>query len=189
MEQTVCPDGKAFAIKKPVSLTIGEDVYDDLSLLTPDGIKEIAKRVTSEKQELAVSVKTEEDGVYAFLPERCTIIHTDKDGKERNLGCGAFSFKASVNKKQVVVHKIAIEPFLTSDYEIIPHHKDEHENQREVEAFMQTYVFKPYVLGKNVVGVELNFNKEFYVPEKIDKVEDILAELENLAQEMKGIGL
>lgn len=189
VEQTVCPDGKAFAIKKPVSLTIGEDVYDDLLLLTPNDIKEIAKRVTSERQELAVSVKTEDDGVYAFLPERCTIIHTDKDGKERDLGCGAFSFKASVNKKQVVVYKIAIEPFLTSDYEIIPHHFEGHENKREVEAFMQKYVFKPYVLGKNVVGVELNFNKEFYVPEKIDKVEDVLAELENLAKEMKGIGL
>jgi len=187
--QTVCPDDKAFAIKKPVSLTIGEDVYDDLSLLTPNDIKAIAKRVTSERQELAVSVKTEDDGVYAFLPERCTIIHTDKDGKERDLGCGAFSFKASVNKKQVVVYKIAIEPFLTSDYEIIPHHLDEHENKREVDAFMQKYVFKPYVLGKNVVGVKLNFNKEFYVPEKIDKVEDVLAELENLAKEMKGIGL
>ena len=189
VEQTVCPGGKAFAIKKPVSLTIGEDVYDDLSLLTPNDIKEIAKRVTSERQELAVSVKTEDEGVYAFLPERYTIIHTDKDGKECDLGCGAFSFKASVNKKQVVVHKIAIEPFLTSDYEIIPHHLDEHENQREVDAFMQKYVFKPYVLGKNVIGVELNFNKEFYVPEKIDKVEDILAELENLTKEMKGIGL
>ena len=189
VEQTVCTDGKAFVIKKPVSLTIGEDVYDDLSLLPPDDIKAIAKRVTSERQELAVSVKTEDEGVYAFLPELCTIIHTDKDGKERDLGCGAFSFKASVNKKKVVVHKIAIEPFLTTDYEIIPHHMDEHENQREVKAFMQKYVFKPYVLGKNVVGVELNFNKEFYVPEKIDKVEDILAELESLAKEMKGIGL
>ena len=189
VEKTVCPDGKAFAIKKPVSLTIGEDVYDDLSLLTPEDIKAIAKRVTSEKQELAVSVKTEEDGVYAFLPERCTIVHTGKDGKERDLGCGVFSFKASVNKKQVVVHKIAIEPFLTSDYEIIPHHLDEHENQREVEAFMQKYVFKPYVLGKNVVGVELNFNKEFYVPEKIDKVDDVMEEIRSLNNDLMGIKL
>ena len=141
--------------------------------------------MTSERQELAVSVKTEDDGVYAFLPEQCTIIHTDKDGKERDLGCGAFSFKASVNKKQVVVHKIAIEPFLTSDYEIIPHHMDEHENKREIDAFMQKYVFKPYVLGKNVVGVELNFNKEFYVPERLESVEDILAELAELEKEMK----
>lgn len=187
VEQTICPDGKAFAIKNPVSLTIGEDVYDDLSVLTPDNIKAIAKRVTSERQELAVSVATENDGVYAFLPKQCTIIHTGKDGKKRDLGCGAFSFKASVNKKLVVVHKIAIESFLISDYEIIPHHFDEYENQREVEAFMQKYVFKPYVLGKNVIGVELNFNKEFYVPEKIDKVEDILAELKDLNQELKDI--
>ena len=187
VEQTICPEGKPFVIKKPVALTIGEDVYDDLTLLPPDDIKAIAKRVTSERQELAVSVTTEDDGIYAFLPERCTIIHTDKDGIEHDLGCGAFSFKASVNKKKVVVHKIAIEPLLTSDYEIIPHHLDEHENEREIDAFMQKYVFKPYELGKNVVGVELNFNKEFYVPEKIDKVEDILAELNVLNHKLNSI--
>jgi type I restriction enzyme M protein len=189
VEQTVCPDGKAFVIKKPASLTIGADVYDDLSLLTPDDIKAIAKRVISERQELAVSVTTEDDGVYAFLPERCTIVHIDKDGKEHDLGCGAFSFKASVNKKQVVVHKIAIEPFLISDYEIIPHHFDERENQREVDAFIQKYVFKPYVLGKNVVGVEMNFNKEFYVPEKIDKVDDVMEEIHSLNKDLMGIVL
>jgi len=43
------------------------------------------------------------------------------------------------------------------------------------------------VLGKNVVGVELNFNKEFYVPEKLDSVEDILAELTELEKDMKGL--
>lgn len=143
VEQTVCPDGKVFVIKDPVSLTIGEDVYDDLFMLTSDDIKAIAKRVTSERQELAVSVATENDGVYAFLPEQCTIVHTGKDGKKRDLGCGAFSFKTTVNKKQVVVHKITIEPFLISDYEIIPHHFDAHENQREVEVFMQKYVVRP----------------------------------------------
>lgn len=54
---------------------------------------------------------------------------------------------------------------------------------------MQKYVFKPYTLGKNVVGVELNFNKEFYVPEQMDSVEDILKELDVLDMEMKGIRL
>ncbi len=189
VEQTICPEGKAFPIKNPVSLTIGEEVYNDLSVLTPDDIKAIAKRVTSERQELFVSVTTENDGVYAFLPEQCTIVHIGKDGKKRDLGCGAFSFKASVNKKKVVTHKIAIEPFLISDYEIIPHHFDEHENKREVEVFMQKYVFKPYVLGKNVIGVELNFNKEFYVPEEIDKVEDVMKEIRTLNNELMGIEL
>lgn len=189
VEQTVCQEGKTFVIKNPVSLTIGEESYDDITKLNADDIKAIAKRVTTEQLELAVSVATEVGDVYTFVPDQCTIIHTDKDGNARDLGCGAFSFKATVNKKQVVVYKIAIEPFLTSDYEIIRHHFDEQENQSEIDAFMQKYVFKPYVLGKNVVGVELNFNKEFYVPEKLEKVEDILTELDGLYQELKGIEL
>ena len=52
---------------------------------------------------------------------------------------------------------------------------------------MKKYVFKPYVLDKNVVGVELNFNKEFYVPEKIDKVEDVLEEIRALNKKLMGI--
>ena len=187
VEQTVCKDGKAFAIQNPISLVVGEDVYNDLSVLTPDDIKAIAKRVTDERQELAVTVGTEDGDTYSFQPEQCTIIHTDKNGTKKDLGCGAFSFKASVNKKQVVVHKIAIEPFQTSDYEIIPHHFDEYENKNEVNDFMQKYVFKPYSLGKNIVGVELNFNKEFYVPANLDSVEAILNELTQLDNNMKGV--
>lgn len=187
VEQTVCKDGKSFTIQNPHSLTIGEDVYDNISVLSPDDIKAIAKRVTDERQELALSVVTEDGDIYSFLPEQCTIIHADKQGKKKDLGCGAFTFKATVNKKQVVVYKIAIEPFYTSDYEIIPHHFDEYENKREVDIFMQRFVFKPYELGKNVIGVELNFNKEFYVPEKLDSVEDIFKEMTTLNKNMKGI--
>lgn len=189
VEPTVCQDGKPFAIKNPVSLTIGEEIYDDISLLTPDEIKSIAKRVTSEQLGLYVSVSTEEGDNYTFVPDDRTIIHTDKKGNKRDLGCGAFSFKASISKKQVVVHKIAIEPCKTSDYEIIPHHFDEAANAAEIQRFMDKYIFKPYVLGKNIIGVELNFNKEFYVPEKMESVDDILDELELLEKEMKKVEL
>ena len=82
-----------------------------------------------------------------------------------------------------------IEPYLVSDYEIIPHHFDAEENNREIQAFMDKYVFKPYVLTTNKVGVELNFNKEFYVPEEISSVEDILAEIKELDEDLKGIEL
>ena len=189
VEQTVCQDGKPFAIKNPVSLAIREEIYDDISLLTPDEIKSIAKRVTSEQLGLYVSVSTEEGDNYTFVPDDRTIIHTDKKGNKRDLGCGAFSFKASISKKQVVVHKIAIEPYKTSDYEIIPHHFDEAANAAEIQRFMDKYIFKPYVLGKNIVGVELNFNKEFYVPEKQEFVEDIMAEIHNLDDELAEIVL
>ena len=93
------------------------------------------------------------------------------------------------NKFPYGIVETFIEPTYINDYEIIPHHFDGHENEREINAFMKKYVFKPYTLGRNVIGVELNFNKEFYVPEKLESVEDILKELENLGKEMKGIGL
>ena len=54
---------------------------------------------------------------------------------------------------------------------------------------MQKYVFKPYVLTKNVVGVELNFNKEFYVPEQLEDAEDILKEIEELDNQLEEIRL
>lgn len=187
VEQTVCQDGKPFAIKNPVSLTIGEEIYADISLVTPDEIKSIAKRVTSEQLGLYVSVSTEEGDNYTFVPDNRTIIHTDKKGNKRDLGCGAFSFKASISKKQVVVHKIAIEPYKTSDYEIIPHHFDEAANAAEIQRFMDKYIFKPYVLGKNIIGVELNFNKEFYVPEKMESVDNILDELKILEKDLQSI--
>ncbi len=188
VEETVCEEGKPFAIKKPVALTVGDTRYDNLQELTSDELKAIAKRVTEEKLNLSVSVETEKDGTYAFCPDQCTILHTHEDGSVRDLGCGMFAFKASTGKKNSV-HKISIAPYTTGDYEIIPHHMDEAANKREIDAFMQKYVFKPYTLGGNTVGVEINFNKEFYVPEKMEKAEDILKEIEELNVELKEVRL
>ena len=187
--QTICKDGESFAISKPTSLTIGEDAFDDITQLTADDIKAIAKRVTEERLELAVAVQTEKDGTYSFVPAQRTILHIKADGQVEDLGCGAFGFKASINKKKGIIYKISIEPYTTGDYEIIPHHFNEQENEQEINAFMQKYVFKPYTLSKNVVGVELNFNKEFYVPEQMESVEDIMKELEQLDKDLKKIVL
>lgn len=188
VEETVCEDSKPFVIKQPVALTVGDTRYDDLQELSSDELKAIAKRVTEEKLNLALSVETEKDGTYAFCPEQCTILHTREDGSVRDLGCGMFAFKASTGKKNSV-HKISIMPYTTGDYEIIPHHMDETANKREIDAFMQKYVFKPFTLGNNTVGVEINFNKEFYVPEKMEKAEDILKEIEELNKELKEVRL
>lgn len=184
--QTVCKDGKPFVIKNPTALTVGDLRYDDLLELSSDDIKAIAKRVADGKLELPLSVETEKDGMYAFDPDLCTILHTKEDGAVEDLGCGVFVFKASAGKKNSA-HKVSIEPCTTSDYEIIPHHLSEAANTREINAFMEKYVSKPYRLGNNTVGVEINFNKEFYVPEKLESVEDILKEIEELDKELGGI--
>lgn len=188
VEETVCEDSKPFVIKQPVALTVGDTRYDDLQELSSDELKAIAKCVMEEKLNLSVSVETEGDGTYAFCPDQCTILHTREDGSIRDLGCGMFAFKASTGKKNSV-HKISIAPYTTGDYEIIPHHMDETANKREIDAFMQKYVFKPYTLGGNMVGVEINFNKEFYVPEKMEKAEDILKEIKELNEELKEVRL
>ena len=188
VEETVCEDSKPFVIKQPVALTVGDTRYDDLQELSSDDLKAIAKRVTEEKLNLSVSVETEKDGTYAFCPDQCTILHTREDGSVCDLGCGMSAFKASTGKKNSV-HKISIMPYTTGDNEIIPHHMDETANKREIDAFMQKYVFKPYALGNNTVGVEINFNKEFYVPEKLEKVEDILKEIEALNEKSKEVRL
>ncbi len=188
VEQTVCEDGEPFVLKHPEALTIGDTHYDDLQKLPTEELKTIAKRVVEEKLNLSLSVETEKDGTYAFCPEQCTILHTKADGTVEDFGCGAFCFKASKGKKNSI-HKISIEPYTTGDYEIIPHHSDETANNREIDSFMQKYVFKPYRLGDNTVGVEINFNKEFYVPEKVEKAEDILKEIEMLDSELKVLEL
>ena len=85
--------------------------------------------------------------------------------------------------------KVTVGPEISTDYEIIPHHFDSDANRAEIAAFIKKYIFKPCKLGENKVGIELNFNKEFYVPEKLDSVEDILAEIKALDAELKEVVL
>lgn len=127
------------------------------------------------------------EGEYRFDEDRNTMVRIS-DGEA--VGCGKFTIKPRKDRKigQIVTDTF-IEPVYINDYEIIPHHFNQYENQREIDAFMQKYVFKPYTLGDNTIGVELNFNKEFYVPEEIESVEDVMAEIKALNGELMTIGL
>jgi len=58
-------------------------------------------------------------------------------------------------------------------------------NQQAIENFMAKYISKPFIYLDNVVGVELNFNKVFYKPEKLQPVSEILAEIENIDKQLK----
>lgn len=125
------------------------------------------------------------DGDYFFDEEQNTMIDT---ATAKPVGCGKFTYKYKVNRKTgEMTTKTFIEPLYVNDYEIIPHHFDEAANDAEIQAFMDKYIFKPYTLGKNTVGVELNFNKEFYVPEVLPKAEDILAEIRELDKQIEGV--
>ena len=49
---------------------------------------------------------------------------------------------------------------------------------------MAKYVFKPFEYLDNVIGVEINFNKVFYTPEKLREVKSITADLDALEKEL-----
>ncbi len=78
-------------------------------------------------------------------------------------------------------------PDYQKDYEIIPFHRDEATNQAAIEAFMAKYISKPFAYLENVVGVEINFNKVFYKPEKLREVNEILGEIAALDEELKAL--
>ena len=52
---------------------------------------------------------------------------------------------------------------------------------------MAKYISKPFAYLDNVVGVELNFNKIFYKPEKLREVIEILGEIIVLDEELKAL--
>ena len=70
-------------------------------------------------------------------------------GKYEELGCGKIVVKAAfkkVTKKTPERIEITVEltPDYQKDYEIIPFHRDEGENQKAIEAFMAKYITKPF---------------------------------------------
>ncbi len=74
---------------------------------------------------------------------------------------------------------------LSKDYEIVHFHKDGAKNQAAIEAFLARYIRKPFEYLENVVGVELNFNKIFYQPEKLRDISTILSDLANIDGQLK----
>lgn len=107
------------------------------------------------------------------------------------LGCGKIVIKAGLKKdsKTKQAKSISITAELTrdlqKDYEIIPYNPDEATNQQNIAGFMAKYVFKPFEYLDNVIGVEINFNKVFYTPEKLRDVSSIIADIDVLEKELE----
>lgn len=128
---------------------------------------------------------------YWFDAEQKTLIK-EVNGKKELLGCGKIVVKSALKKAsktqpERIEISVELTPDYQKDYEIIPFHKDEAANQAEIASFMAKYITKPFIYLENVVGVEINFNKVFYKPEKPRKVEDILAEIEAIEDELKAL--
>ncbi|BAZ12534.1 N-6 DNA methylase [Calothrix sp. NIES-4071] len=130
-----------------------------------------------------------EKALYRFDADRETLIKETLD-KQEALGCGKIVVKAAFKKgtktqSERIEITVELAPDYQKDYEIIPFHRDETANQAAIEAFMAKYITKPFEYLENVVGVEINFNKVFYQPEKLRSVEEILDEIAALDEELK----
>ena len=73
---------------------------------------------------------------------------------------------------------------LEKDYEIIPYSPDEKENRENIAEFMVKYITKPFEYLDNTIGVEINFNKVFYKPQKLRPVSKISEDLERLENDL-----
>ena len=130
---------------------------------------------------------------FMFDSDNNTILEIAADGTVTDLGCGKFTTKIATSKKEGAVLKLQIEPYYYTDYEIIAYNPQKEENQALIKSFLDKYVFKEYYFTQAqiepVVGVEINFNKEFYVTDSVDNADDILAEINNLDKQLKDISL
>ncbi len=183
------PEGKSSLKLKPVKLENGVRSLSEFVITEPgafaslkaayeEDIKPFVNGLDYKEQPLVVTTK---GALYYFDAERETLVK-EVLGKREALGCGKIVVKASLKKKTKTLPErieilVELVPDEQKDYEIIPYYRDEAENQAAIEAFMAKYITKPFEYLDNVVGVEINFNKVFYVPEVLRPVEEILGEI------------
>ncbi len=184
---------------KPLKLENGERALTEFTLTKYDSerfgslaeafeldIKPFVDSLDYKEQPLVV---TTDKAMYRFDTDQETLIK-EALGKQEALGCGRIVVKAALKKAaktQPERIEITVEliPDYQKDYEIIPFHRDETANWEAIESFMAKYITKPFEYLENVVGVEINFNKVFYKPEKLQSVKDILEEIAALDRELK----
>jgi type I restriction enzyme M protein len=193
-------EGKKSQKLKPVELENGKRTLSDfeITLFDPEQFESLADYFENDikpfmasldyKQPLVVSTKKAH---YRFDNDKETLIKTE-NGQSEELGCGKIVVKAALknsNRTQPERIEITVEltPDYQKDYEIIPFHKDKAKNWQVIEDFMAKYITKPFEYLENVVGVEINFNKVFYKPEKLRPVGDILADIAKLDEQIKAL--
>jgi type I restriction enzyme M protein len=159
--------------------TFDKTKYSSLENYFETGIKPLLAELDYKEKNLTVFTK---DTSYYYDADKDTLIEQTKKEKTE-LGCGKIVIKASLKKdsKTKQAKSISITTELTQDlqkdYEIIPYSPDEATNQKNIADFMAKYVFKPFEYLDNVIGVEINFNKVFYTPVKLEEVQKIISDI------------
>lgn len=185
----------------PIKIVQDDIVVDELEITSFDAenylsllnyhelyIKDVIKEFDYKEKLLKVHTK---EAIYFYDDDKETIIKQVGDTLQE-LGCGKIVIKSAYKKETKtkpasIVITVELIPDYQKDYEIIPYDKDAEKNKKNIENFMAKYVTKPFIYLDNTIGVEVNFNKIFYKPEKLRSLESILTDINMLDKEIKAL--
>lgn len=199
--EQVLKDGKNSKKLTPILISNGErelttfliesyesDQFNSLTDYFELDIKPFISSLDYKEQPLTIVTASAE---YWYNQEKETLLKKE-NGRVESLGCGKIVVKSTLkkaSKTQLERIEITVEltPDYQKDYEIIPYNKDFELNQAAITDFMAKHIYRPFRFLENVVGVEFNFNKIFYRPEKLRSVENIISEIESLDEELTAL--
>ena len=134
------------------------------------------------------SVVTTAHQIYWIDRPNGTILRTTiETGEREQLGNGVMSVQYTRTRGGDPKCTVKFSDATSKDTEVIPYNPDPVQNDQAIADFLARYISKPYRLLDNTVGVEVNFNKEFYVPETVESVDTILAEIASIESNLANL--
>ncbi len=155
--------------------------YSSLEDYFNQEVKELINSIDYRESNLKIHTSK---AVYSYDTDKETIVETPvaealeatEVGNGKIVVKSAYK-KATKTKDASITITVELTKDTVKDYEIIPYHPVEEENQRLIDDFMAKYVTRPFEYSDNVIGVEINFNKIFYVPEQVNNLSFLVEEL------------
>lgn len=186
-ESLGCP-GEVFKIKDEDIVNVFSDGSCTWPLDEDSEWKEYAASMIKMHHIQSPTVVSTSEYIYWIDKPNGTIMRTQiETGEHEQLGNGVLSVQYSRNRGGDPKCTVKISDATSKDIEIIPYYPDPADNDRAIMDFLTHYVSKPFRLLENTVGVEVNFNKEFYVPETVEPIETILAEIADIDRDLANL--
>lgn len=171
--------------------TFDKSAYASLEDYFNQEVKELISSIDYKESYLKIHTSK---AIYNYDTAKETIIESSvaEPVEAKEVGNGKILVKAAYKKatktKDAFIQiTLELTKDTLKDYEIIPYLPIEEDNQKQIADFMAKYVTRPFEYSDNVIGVEINFNKIFYVPEQLTPITDLQADLESLENELANL--
>lgn len=184
-------DGEVKELSDFEITTFDKSTYNSLEDYFNQEVKELISSIDYKESHLKIYTPK---SIYSYDTFKETILETSvaEPVEAKEVGNGKILVKAAYKKETktkdaFIQITVELTKDTVKDYEIIPYLPIEEDNQKQIADFMAKYVTRPFEYSDNVIGVEINFNKIFYVPEQLTPIADLQAELESLENELANL--